>query len=80
MSTRETIWYGESEGRTVHLYFELRAREFIKDARMAAPIYISVEGPDSRQVATEVAMRLPKEISRALLTVLSPDGLRYDVL
>jgi hypothetical protein len=59
MSTRSSIWLGESEGRCVHIYRELAERE-TENGRMATPIYIAVDAGNADQ---EVAIRLPKEIA-----------------
>jgi hypothetical protein len=68
MSTRSSIWLGESEGKSVHIYWELAERE-TETGRMEAPIYIAVEAGNADQ---EVTIRLPKEIALRLLMVLSP--------
>lgn len=69
MSTRSSIWLGESEGKCVHIYWELADRE-IKDGRMTgAPIYIAIDAGNADE---EVAIRLPKEIAMGLLMALSP--------
>ena len=69
MSTRSSIWLGESAGKTVHIYWELAERE-IRDSKMVgAPIFIAV---DSGNADEEVAIRLPKEIAMRLLMVLCP--------
>jgi len=61
---------GESEGKCVHIYWELADRE-VKNGRMAgAPIYIAV---DAGAADEEVPIRLPKEIAIRLLMMLSPD-------
>jgi hypothetical protein len=75
MSTRSSLWLGEDKGISVHIYRELAEREIERGRMVAAPVYISVDKGGSN---TEVAVRLPKEIAEALLTVLSPthDGLR----
>jgi len=71
MSTRSSIWYGEDEGKTVHIYWELAERE-VGDANMwRAPIYIAADAGDANK---EVAVRLPKEIAIQLLTVLSANA------
>jgi hypothetical protein len=70
MSTRSSIWLGEEEGKSVHIYWELAERE-VGDAKMLrAPIYIAVDAGDANQ---EVAIRLPKEIAIRLLMALSPN-------
>lgn len=69
MSTRSSIWYGESEGKTGHIYWEL-AERIISDGKMiAAPIYIAVE-----HELNLVAARLPKDVAEAILPVLRPHG------
>jgi hypothetical protein len=68
VSTRSSIWLGESEGKSVHIYWELAERDLGKGEMMRAPIYIAVDAGDARQ---EVAIRLPKEIGMRLLMVLS---------
>jgi len=70
MSTRSSIWLGESEGRCVHIYWELADREIENDRMTGAPIYIAV---DAGNVGEEVAIRLPKEIGIRLLMMLSPN-------
>jgi hypothetical protein len=67
MSTRSSVWLGESEAKSVHIYWELADRE-LHNGRMMAPIYITVDGGDADQ---EVAVRLPKEIAIRLLVALS---------
>jgi hypothetical protein len=70
MSTRSSIWLGESEGKHVHIYWELAERE-IEDGKMTgAPIYIAVDSGNSER---EVLIRLPKEIAMRLLMSLSPN-------
>ena len=66
MSTRSSIWLGQSEGKCVHTYWELAERE-LDDGR--APIYLAADDGDAEK---EVAIRLPKEIAIKLLMVLSP--------
>jgi hypothetical protein len=68
MSTRSSIWLGESEGKCVHIYWELADREIENDRMLGAPIYIAV---DSGNADEEVAVRLPKEIAIRLLMMLS---------
>jgi hypothetical protein len=68
MSTRSSIWLGESEGKSVHIYWELAERE-TATGRMEAPIYIAVEAGNADQGVT---IRLPKEIALRLLMALSP--------
>jgi hypothetical protein len=70
MSTRSSIWLGESGGKSLHIYWELADRE-IEDGRMiGAPIYVAA---DTGNADEEVAVRLPKEIAIKLLTILSSD-------
>src|SRR6266436_10181336 len=66
MSTRSSIWLGQSEGKCVHIYWELAERE-LNDG--SAPIYLAADDGDAEK---EVAIRLPKEIAIKLLMVLSP--------
>ncbi len=70
MSTRSSIWLAESEGKSVHIYWELADREIENDRMTGAPIYIAV---DAGNVEEEVAIRLPKEIAIRLLMMLSPN-------
>ncbi len=58
---------GESEGKCVHIYWELADRE-TENGRMTAPIYVAV---DAGNVGKEVAIRLPKEMAIRLLMILS---------
>ena len=67
MSTPSSIWLGESDGKTVHIYWEFADRE-VNYGHMAAPIYIAVDAGDANQ---QIAVRLPKDIAVRLLTVLS---------
>ncbi|HWY19969.1 MAG TPA: hypothetical protein VNX26_02050 [Candidatus Acidoferrum sp.] len=70
MSTRQSIWLGESQGKSVHIYWELAERE-VEDRRgMRAPIYLAVEGGNADE---EVAVRLPKEIAMRLLMGIIPN-------
>jgi hypothetical protein len=69
MSTRSSIWLGESGGKHVHIYWELADRETVNGS-MASPIYIAVDAGNADE---EVAIRLPKEIALRLLMMLSPD-------
>jgi hypothetical protein len=69
MSTRSSIWLGESEGKCVHIYWELADREIGDGTGFGAPIYIAV---DAGNVDQEVAIRLPKDIAKPLLMTLSP--------
>jgi hypothetical protein len=66
MSTRSSIWLGESEGKSVHIYWELADRKQKTAESPEHPIYIAVDADE------EVAIRLPKEIAIRLLTILSP--------
>ena len=68
MSTRSSIWLGESKGKCVHIYWELAEVE--DESRMRAPVYIAVDGGS---VDEEVAVRLPKEVAMRLLMVLIPN-------
>jgi hypothetical protein len=68
MSTRSSIWLGESKGRSVHIYWELAERETRHGQTMRAPIYLAVDAGDADQ---EVAIRLPKGVAIRLLTILS---------
>ncbi len=67
MSTRSSIWLGESKGKYVHIYWELAERE-TEDGRLRAPVYLAVDSGDADQ---EVAIRLPKETAIRLLIALS---------
>lgn len=70
MSTRSSIWLGESDGNSVHIYWELADRE-IKDGRMTgAPIYIAVHKGDANK---EIAVRLPRDVALQLLKILKAD-------
>jgi hypothetical protein len=69
MSTRSSIWLGEDNGKSVHIYWELAEREPGDPKMWRAPIYIAVDAGDANQ---EVAIRLPKEMAIRLLMVLSP--------
>jgi hypothetical protein len=70
MSTRSQIRSGKSEGKTIHIYWELADREVDDGKKMRAPIYIAVEG---RNADEEVSIRLPKEIAMRLLMGLVPN-------
>jgi hypothetical protein len=70
MSTRSSIWLGESEGKSVHIYWELADREIQNGKMTGAPIYIGI---DAGNADDEVAIRLPKEIAMRLLMTLSAD-------
>lgn len=66
MRTRSSLWFGESEGKNVHVYWELAERELRDGKMVGAPIYIAVD--DGKK---EIAVRLPKEIATQLLLILS---------
>jgi hypothetical protein len=68
MSTRSSIWLGESDGKSVHVYWELAERETEDGRIMRAPIYLAADAGDENQ---EVVIRLPKDIAIRLLIVLS---------
>jgi hypothetical protein len=68
MSTRSTIWSGESEGKSLHIYWELADRETEHGGMSGTPIYIAVDAGNADE---EVAIRLPKEIAVRILTILS---------
>ncbi len=68
MSTRSSIWLGESEGKHVHIYWELAEREAEEGRSMRAPVYLAVDAGNEEQ---EVAIRLPKDIAMRLLMVLT---------
>ena len=68
MSTRSSIWLGKSEGKNVHIYWELAERESDEMA-LRAPIFIAADAEDTGE---EIAIRLPKKIAMKLLMVLSP--------
>jgi hypothetical protein len=70
MSTRSSIWLGESQGQCVHIYWELAERDLQDGKRMSAPIYVAVDGGEA---GDEVAIRLPKEIAIRLLIGLVPN-------
>jgi hypothetical protein len=70
MSTRSSIWLGKSEGKSVHIYWELAEREIENDTMTGAPIFIAADAGNADE---EVAIRLPKEIAIRLLMMLSPD-------
>ena len=67
MSTRSSIWLGQSEGKHIHIYWELAERESDEKV-LRAPIYIAADAEDTCE---EVTIRLPKEIAMKLLMVLS---------
>lgn len=68
MSTRSSIWLGESEGRTLHIYWELAERETESGKIVGVPIYIAADAGDADK---EIVIRLPKGIAVLLLSVLS---------
>ena len=68
MSTRSSIWLGESDGKSVHIYWELGEREVENGRMTGAPVYLAVDNGDADR---EVAIRLPKEAAIRLLTILS---------
>jgi len=68
MSTRSSIWLGEGQGKSVHIYWELAEREVGDGQMMRAPIYIAADTGDANK---EVAVRLPREIAIQLLMILS---------
>ncbi len=68
MSTRSSIWLGESEGKSVHIYWELAERETEDGRMMRVPVYLAADAGDENQ---EVVIRLPKNIAIRLLIVLS---------
>ena len=69
MSTRSSIWLSESEGKNVHIYWELADREMETGRMIGIPIYIAANTENADE---EVEIRLPKEIAERLLTILSP--------
>ena len=68
MSTRSSIWLGESEGKCVHIYWELAERETEDGRMMRAPVCLAADAGEENR---EVVIRLPKDIAIRLLTVLS---------
>jgi hypothetical protein len=70
MSTRSSIWLGESGGKSVHIYWELADRERENGRMIGTPIYIAADAGNADE---EVAIRLPKEIAIKLLMILSPN-------
>jgi hypothetical protein len=70
MSTRSSTWLGESDGKSVHIFWELADREKVGE-RMAAPIYLAV---DYGHADNEVAIRLPRDIAARLFAVLHPNS------
>ena len=65
MSTRSSLWYGEDEGKAVHIYYELADRDV---ALGAAPVCIAVESHGE-----EVVTRLPKAVAEPLIKLLDPN-------
>ncbi len=74
MSTRTSIWLNEHDRKCFRVYWELAEREMENGRSIGAPVYIAVDKGNSNE---EVAVRLPKEIAEALLTVLFPNYLEY---
>jgi hypothetical protein len=70
MSTRHSIWLGESQGKSVHIYWELAEREIGDGGTIRTPTYIAADAGNAGQ---EVVVRLPKEIGMRLLMVLAPN-------
>jgi hypothetical protein len=68
MSARSSIWLGKSNGKHLHIYWELAERESDENA-LRAPVYIAADAEDTGE---EIAIRLPKEIAMKLLMVPSP--------
>ena len=68
MSTRSSIWLGESEGKSVHIYWELAERETEDGRMMRVPVYLAADAGDENQ---EVVIRLPKDIAIRLMIALS---------
>ncbi len=68
MSTRSSIWLGESKGKSVHIYWELAEREIENGKITGTPIYIAIEAASADD---EVAIRLPKNVAIRLLIALS---------
>ncbi len=68
MSTRSSIWLGQSEGKCVHIYWELAERETENGKITGVPLYIAVDTGDQDK---EIAIRLPKDIAIRLLIGLS---------
>jgi hypothetical protein len=71
MSTRDSVWLGENDGKSVHLYFELAERELDAGQMVAAPLYLAASGVGATGDVKEVTVRLAKEFGEALLSVLS---------
>jgi hypothetical protein len=81
VSTRSSIWWGESDGKCVHIYWELADRDIEagrKIGKMVAPVYLAV---DDGVADDEVAVRLPREVAEALLRMLYPNWQEsYDII
>jgi hypothetical protein len=73
MSTRSSIWLGESQGKSVHIYWELADRDIEagqRGGRMVAPLYLSVDEGDAEK---EISVRLPKPVAEEILRALLSD-------
>lgn len=81
MSTRSSIWLGEENGKHVHIYWELAARDIKageKIGKIVAPICLAVDGGNADE---EVVLSLPKSIAEQILRVLLPNWQEsYEVL
>ncbi len=83
VSTRDSVWLGESGGKSLHLYFELAEREQADGQVLAAPLYLEASGVDSDGTPIETSVRLAKETGEKLVAILAadkPQKLRYKVL
>jgi hypothetical protein len=69
MSTRSSIWLGETKGKSVHIYWELGEGE-----KKGVPVYIAW----SAENADEVAIRLPKKLAVQILSVLDDKFMEND--
>jgi hypothetical protein len=69
MSTRSSIWLGETKGKSVHIYWELGEGE-----KKGVPVYIAL----SAENADEVAIRLPKKLAVQILSVLDDKFMEND--
>jgi hypothetical protein len=69
MSTRSSIWLGESDGKSVHIYWELADLGQVA-GHMTARIYLAV---DDGNADNRIAVRLPKDIAARLFAALRPD-------
>ena len=59
MSTRSSIWLGESKGTFVHIYRELAERE-MDNGGIATPIYIAVDaGNADEKLRSDCRRKLP---------------------